>query len=144
MRWTNIPIPEAHLAALIAAIGLHLAIPVRLHPNRWLRRLLGWAALAAGVLLVGWAVAAAGEVEIEEPNALISTGPYALSRNPMYLAWTLLMIGAELLVNTAWMLVCLPAALVATHRTIQQEEQQLERRFDETYRWYKARVRRYI
>src|SRR6266508_2341112 len=118
IRWTNLPIPEAHVAALIAAIALHLVFPVRLLPKRWLRPFLGWSVLGTGLLLIGWAVAESGQTEIEAPAQLITTGPYALSRNPMYVAWTLINIGSTLLVNTVWGLVCLPVALIATHPVI--------------------------
>jgi protein-S-isoprenylcysteine O-methyltransferase Ste14 len=49
-----------------------------------------------------------------------------------------------LLVNTVWVLACLPAALIATHHLIQHEEQQLEKQFGDRYRCYKMQVRRYL
>jgi protein-S-isoprenylcysteine O-methyltransferase Ste14 len=144
IRWKNFPIPEAHVTTLITAIALHLVIPVHLPLRLWVRHIPGWGLLVTGVLLAGWSVMESGETELEATSHPISTGPYALSRNPMYMAWTLINIGIALLVNTVWVLICLPAALIATHREIQHEEQQLEKQFGNQYRSYKMRVRRYL
>ena len=45
-------------------------------------------------------------------NVLISTGPYAFTRNPMYLSLTLLSAGIGVIVNTAWPVILLSAVLM--------------------------------
>ncbi len=145
MRWTNLPIPEVHVRALVAGLILHRLAPVRLLPRARLGHALGWPVLGAGLLLTGWAVAAIGELEIEAPTQLIATGPYAYSRNPMYIAWTLINIGIAFMVNTVWVLMFMSAALIYTHWVvIPREEQHLEGTFGDEYRRYKRRVRRYL
>ena len=67
------------------------------------------------------------------PDRLIDTGPYSLSRNPMYLAWGGICLGYRILVNTWWALILLPPVLLSTHRTILRDEQRLERRFGASY-----------
>jgi protein-S-isoprenylcysteine O-methyltransferase Ste14 len=98
-----------------------------------------------GILLAGWAVAAAKDRDIEKPTEIISSGPYAFSRNPMYVAWTLIYLAIALLVNAWWLIVLLPVLILFTHYfVVRQEERQLEQQFGEPYRQYRSRVRRYV
>ena len=45
-------------------------------------------------------------------GAIVSAGPYAFTRNPMYLSMTLLYAGISAIVNTAWPLLLLPTVLM--------------------------------
>jgi protein-S-isoprenylcysteine O-methyltransferase Ste14 len=89
-------------------------------------------------------VRAAGRVDLERPNQLVDRGPYALSRNPMYVAWTLGYVAVALVAGTAWPLVLLPVVLVMTQVVVLREERSLERRFGDAYRSYRTSVRRYL
>jgi protein-S-isoprenylcysteine O-methyltransferase Ste14 len=142
-RWGNIPIPEAHLAGLGTGI-LQVVRPWSLPWPAWVGHACGWPLLLAGLWLGAWAVRAAGRVDLERPNQLVDRGPYALSRNPMYLAWTLGYVGVALVAGTAWPLVLLPVVLVVTQVVVLQEERSLERRFGDAYRSYRTSVRRYL
>lgn len=63
----------------------------------------------------------------------------------MYLAWTLIVVGVGLLVNSIWVLGFIPLALVYLHVIdIPHEEARLEKTFGEEYLEYKRRVRRYL
>jgi len=78
-------------------------------------------------------------------TALVTGGPYKISRNPMYLGFTLIYLGASVWANALWPLLALPVVLAVTDRgQIAREEAYLERRFGDEYRRYKARVRRWI
>ena len=142
-RWGNIPIPEAHLAGLAVGILLQLITPRSLPWPAWIGHGAGWPLLLAGMWLGAWAVRAAARVDLERPNQLVDSRPYAFSRNPMYVAWTLGYAGAALVIGTAWPLLLLPVVLVATHVVVLREERSLERRFGAAYRSYKTSVRRY-
>ena len=78
-------------------------------------------------------------------TAIIKTGPYRFSRNPIYLSMALLHFGIALWNGTWWMLVTLAVTLWFTTKfVIEREEAYLERRFGEEYVSYKASVRRWI
>ncbi len=77
-------------------------------------------------------------------NALVTDGPFRFTRNPIYLAFTLITVGLAALRNTRWILVLLGPALAVLHKgVIEREERYLEQRFGEDYRRYRRRVRRW-
>jgi protein-S-isoprenylcysteine O-methyltransferase Ste14 len=109
------------------------------------RAAVGLLLLALGVGLIGWSVAAAADRRVDSPAELITQGPYLLSRNPMYLGWTLLHISLGLLANSCWIiLLALPASIVTHFLDVRREEQFLERKFGAEHLRYKQRVRRYL
>lgn len=78
-------------------------------------------------------------------TALVTDGPYRLTRNPMYLGFTLLYLGISFWVNSAWPLFFLPLILVIMQRAvIAREEAYLETLFGDDYRVCRRRVRRWI
>ena len=97
--------PEPHLVGLGAGVVVQAIASWKLSGPAWLRHGVGWPLILAGLSLVAWATRAAADVDMERPNQLIRSGPYAFSRNPMYVAWTLGYAGIALVVGTAWPLV---------------------------------------
>jgi protein-S-isoprenylcysteine O-methyltransferase Ste14 len=77
-------------------------------------------------------------------TALVTGGPYKISRNPMYLGFTLVYLGASVWANSLWPVLALPIVLVVMNRQIAREEAYLERLFGDDFRRYKVRVRRWI
>jgi len=157
-RWSNVPVPEPHVAGLVAGLACHLVWPWRVREGgrsdrvtgRSVRatersvRATGGTLVGIGLLVVGWAVRTVGGGSVERPNALVTSGPYAFSRNPMYVAWTMLYVGVALVANTRWPFLALPAVVAATHRIVRREERSLERAFGDEYRAYRRDVRRYV
>jgi protein-S-isoprenylcysteine O-methyltransferase Ste14 len=143
-RWGNIPLPEAHIVGILASGVLHLALPWSFTGSKWHYSGAGWALVASGVALSASAVRAASTVELEQPSTLISTGPYAISRNPMYVGWTLLYLGSALITRSAWIVASLPVMLGLIHRDILREEHTLEQTFGEEFVRYCKLVRRYL
>jgi protein-S-isoprenylcysteine O-methyltransferase Ste14 len=144
-RWSNIPIPEGHVIPLLVGVALDLWLPLKLVEILWLKHLLGWPLLLLGSLLTAWAVMAFKAMDFSKPTGIIASGPYQFSRNPMYVAWTMLYLGTAMLVNTWWLLIFLPAVIAFTHYlVVRQEEPKLEQKFGEEYREYCGRVRRYL
>ena len=143
-RWSNIPLPEPHVVGLLASGVLHLARPWRLPGSRQLHSGVGWPLVGAGVAISASAVRAASDVDLERPSTLISSGPYAISRNPMYVGWTLLYLGGALITRNAWMVASLSVVAGVIHRDVLREEHTLERAFGEEYVRYRKLVRRYL
>jgi protein-S-isoprenylcysteine O-methyltransferase Ste14 len=78
-------------------------------------------------------------------TALVTTGPYRFTRNPMYLGFTLLYLSTTVWVNTMWPVLFLPLVLLLMHYgVIIREEAYLERVFGEAYQTYRRRVRRWL
>jgi protein-S-isoprenylcysteine O-methyltransferase Ste14 len=114
-----------------------------------------WRWMGAFVVAAGVAVMATGRVAMiragtninptQSANAIVETGPFRFSRNPLYLGLTLLYIGLSLLLNTWWSLFLLvPVWLVMHFFVVRREERYLEEKFGETYLAYRRRVRRYL
>lgn len=143
-RWDNIPLPEPHLAGILTSGVLHLTRPWRLSGSRRLYTIAGWTLAGAGTAISALAVRAASDVALERSSALISTGPYAIGRNPMYVGWTLLYLGAALVTRNGWMVASLPIVVGLVNQEVLREEQILEQTFGEEYLRYRKLVRRYI
>ena len=143
--------PLPYMLTLVGGIILYLLWePWRFFPEPWMGHAVGWPVVASALLLVILAIRTmshAGEdVSVHEPtHTIVSTGPYAFSRNPMYLSLALVYGGIALMVNTVWPVAFLPGVLIFIHYgVIIREESYLERKFGQDYRHYKARVRRWL
>lgn len=81
----------------------------------------------------------------ETPTALVTGGPYRLSRNPAYLGMGLLYAGIAILAGTLWaFLTLIPTLVVMSRGVIAREERYLERKFGAEYLAFKARTRRWL
>lgn len=79
------------------------------------------------------------------PQDLVTDGPFRFSRNPMYLAFTLLVLAGALGVNSWWALIApLLFWLAAALWYIPHEERVLKALFGADYDTYAKRVRRWI
>lgn len=78
-------------------------------------------------------------------TAIISDGPYAYTRNPIYLGMAAFQLGLALALVSPWTLLLLPVvAVVLDVGVIRREETYLEGKFGEPYEAYKAKVRRWL
>lgn len=143
-RCNNIPLPEPHIAGILVSGVLHIARPWKLPGDRWLYSSAGWTLAGTGIGISESAVRTVSKVDLERPSTLILTGPYAISRNPMYVGWTLLYLGAALVARNAWMVASLPIVAGIIHQDVLREEHTLEQAFGEEYLRYRKLVRRYL
>jgi protein-S-isoprenylcysteine O-methyltransferase Ste14 len=143
------PPPLVYLAGLALGFGLEALLPGASLPAvvEWG---VGGLLIVAGVtLLLSFNTAFSRRGTAVEPwkptTAIVTTGPYRLTRNPAYLGMALLYVGIALMSEALWVLVPLPVVLVAIDRgVIALEERYLERKFGREYLDYRARVRRWI
>ena len=76
---------------------------------------------------------------------LVTSGIHGWSRNPIYVGMFLVYIGIGIGVRSPWIVILtLPLAIILRDGVVAREEAYLERRFGDTYRGYKARVRRWV
>lgn len=78
------------------------------------------------------------------PDRLITTGPYALCRNPMYLGHIIFTLGLVGVFRSPLAVLLLLNRIARFSRQAGMDEEQLERMFGEEYRAYRARVRRWV
>jgi protein-S-isoprenylcysteine O-methyltransferase Ste14 len=141
--------PLVYLASIILGAVIQFAAPLPFLPQS-LALPLGASLIVVAIALLASAVAkfrAAGTpVPARKPTTtIVRTGPYRFSRNPIYLAFSLLQLGVAIWVNSLWLLATLVGAVTLMHYVvIPKEEQYLERRFGSQYLQYKASVRRWL
>ncbi len=125
--------------------------------SRWLPLIdLGWPGTVAGLALVfaGVALLALSARQFrrhrttilprETPQAMITSGVYAISRNPIYLADAMILAGLALIWDAASLLLVPVFVAVLTRRFILGEEAGMLARFGAGFTAYAARVRRWI
>jgi protein-S-isoprenylcysteine O-methyltransferase Ste14 len=140
--------PIVFLAAILLGIALNWAWPLSFVPStlRLAGPLVVLGAVALFVLALREFRAAGTSVRgTERTTAIVGTGPYRFSRNPIYVSFTLLVLGLSIWLDDLWLLVTLvPAVGVIAAVVIPREEQFLEHNFHEEYASYKATVRRWL
>lgn len=81
----------------------------------------------------------------EQSNVLVTGGIYRYTRNPMYLGFLCVLIACGFYIKSPASFLVLPLYVWSmTTFQIKAEEQALAQRFDEAYRDYQAKVRRWI
>ena len=84
-------------------------------------------------------------ISLEPQKALITSGPYGFSRNPLYLGGNVfIFFGAALSLGSPAALFITAIHIPLVDLFIRREERQLERQFGEAWIRYKDRVRRWI
>lgn len=115
-----------------------------------IRRGIAFVLVILGLLVDGVAVASLRRKgTAPEPwkptSAIVDSGLFALSRNPIYLGFSLTYVGFAVAMDSAVALcLILPVLIIIDRFVIAREEAYLERKFGETYRQYKQKVRRWL
>jgi protein-S-isoprenylcysteine O-methyltransferase Ste14 len=122
------------------------AVPLLLNPvAAWM----GIVAMAVGVILIVGAQRAMGlawriGIPAKDTPTLITTGPFRVSRNPVFLGILLVAIGIVLAIPNSLALAALGATYIALSVQIRLEESYLEGWLGSSYLDYAARVNRWV
>ena len=149
----KVPPPLLYLLPMLTGFLIQHFVPIRIvtgiAPTKVLN-LVGAAEIFIGAALMAWAVATFRRLQTpviptHPARTLVAEGPFTLTRNPIYLAFSLMYLGVTFVANAFWPLLFLPEAVVLTYLlAIKREEAYLSREFGDSYTAYCARVRRWI
>ncbi len=77
--------------------------------------------------------------------AVVVVGVYSFTRNPIYVAFLLTVLGFAVAANSAWFLLSAVALFVLLHfGVVKREEHYLSAKFGSSYDDYRGRVRRWL
>ena len=149
---SRIPWPPLILAGVLVGawlFGLFLPLP-------WpglddvAARVAGWFLIVLGVGVIAWAILTLkkhGTTVMPHKGAqiLVTDGPFALRRNPIYLGDVFILLGLAIVTANLWFVVfSVVFVVLITWLAVLPEERHLEATFGEEYLRYKERVRRWI
>jgi protein-S-isoprenylcysteine O-methyltransferase Ste14 len=141
--------PFIYLAAILIGLGLDLLQPLHWLPIRatvWIGAPLVLLSIALFIASTRQFKAAGTPVPGNRPTTVIvRSGAYRFSRNPIYLAFSVFVLGLACWLNSLWLLATFAAAVsIMAVVVIPREERYLERRFGAEYLGYKEKVRRWL
>jgi protein-S-isoprenylcysteine O-methyltransferase Ste14 len=143
------PPPLIYGGCVLAGLGLDWLWPVPVLPDP-VQYTVGGTLMAAAFALIAWVLVhfrrARTPIDPYKPTtALITDGPFRLSRNPAYVSLTLLAAGIGVAADSPWVLAATATACgIMHHGVIHREERYLEQIFGEDYARYKETVRRWV
>ena len=133
--------PLLYGSAFVIGLLLHLVFPLHILPIT-LARGIGVVCVLVSFPLALMTFRALSRAHtpvdpLKPTTALVTEGPFRYSRNPIYVALTLLYVGVALLINALWiLLLVVPALVVLRYGVIAREEAYLTRKFGDAYRQY--------
>ena len=143
------PPPLVFLTFMLTAAGAHHFWPMQLGSLSGFRYI-GGVVVILGIFITILARMSFKKAETniapwKPTTKIVSTGIFAYSRNPFYVAFCLISIGIGTFFNSIWILFSfIPSALIIYYIAIKKEEAYLEKKFGEEYEHYKNKVRRWF
>jgi len=145
----KLPPPIIYVTALFLGLALNYFFPITLLPDVW-----GWG-IGIAFMVISGVMASFVVIRYKKSKTtfdvrkiatvLITDGLNRYSRNPGYVALTLLYLGIGFVLNNIWVLgLTVPLLLIIDLWIIRREEHNLKEIFGEEYLQYKSRVRRWI
>ncbi len=141
------------LNQILVALATFLSVKYFPWPKtRWdiLAIILGLIIYLAGIFLAIWAKfmmkskwEMPAELNIKRQNKIIKTGPFSFSRNPIYLGFILIILGAFLVLRS-YTILLIPFVISYFYKVILKEEKILTKHFGKEYLEYKSKVGRFF
>jgi protein-S-isoprenylcysteine O-methyltransferase Ste14 len=142
--------PIAWILAVVAGLALNWLMPLPFLPVGMPAGWIGGVVFVIALVLFAWAIStmtrAGSNVPTNLPTTtIVENGPYRFTRNPIYLAMMLGLVGLAVGFDSLWLLAMLvPFAAVIRFGVVAREEAYLDRKFGDVYRHYRSRVRRWV
>lgn len=146
----KLEIPPVWLAAFIALVWAQARWTPAISYEFPGRTGAGWALVTAGIALALWAIAEltrarTSPIPRRTPSALVTGGPFAYSRNPIYLGDALALTGWTMVVGDLFGLLAVAAFVaVIQRRFILREEAVIAAEFGAEWEAWSARTRRWL
>ena len=145
----GIPLPPGQVVGMVLDTVLQRVRPLPAPPAPRTRKTAGTLLVLAGVVISAWAVVerrrhTTGSFALGRPETLVTSGPYAASRHPMYLGWWLIHAGVAMYRGSSWAAATLPAGMAVEHVGALWEEKALKKEFGPAYGQYMKDVPRYV
>jgi protein-S-isoprenylcysteine O-methyltransferase Ste14 len=143
------PPPLLYFAAVLAGYAANRLLPLPIGDGHLIGTLawifsLVWLALTA-TSIGNFRRSRTSIVPVRPATALVISGPYRFTRNPMYVGMAALTVALALFMNSWWPIAFLVPVLATVQvAVIAREERYLERRFGADYIAYMRRVRRWL
>ena len=142
--------PFIVIGSIFVGVAINRLSPMNILDGRLIGVVAGVILIVASLVIVGWSFRFFARAE-QNPDPMTPTesltfdGPYARSRNPMYVAMFLFQPGVALCANNIWIAAMTICTLAAIHfAVVLREEAYLQKKFGAEYVDYTARVRRYV
>jgi protein-S-isoprenylcysteine O-methyltransferase Ste14 len=148
----RIPVPWVFILAYLIGFVVQLYLPIPV-PSPKVVRICLIAGLVLVIVGVAFAFSALGifkkrsttTIPVETPTSLVTSGPYGVTRNPMYVGLTLIYLGVAGTRAEVWPIIVLPVLLAYVNFiVIPVEERLLRATFGNAYDRYCASVRRWL
>lgn len=142
-----VPPPVVFLLGFLAGMGLDAVLELQRFA---LPGFVGPTLIVLGAALGLWGAATfrrhrTGILPHQAAVTVVTTGPYRLTRNPMYLGLATVYVGTAILLGRVGPLLLMLPTIAALHRlVIAREERYLAIKFGDEYRRYRQRVRRWL
>lgn len=148
----KIPVPWVFILTYLAGLIPQFLFPVKIMSHEIIHsvKLVGAALFVLGALFAAWSLAIFHEARTtttpgESSKKLVTSGPYKISRNPMYVSLTIAYLGEAGLLTQLWPVLFLPLMLLYLNKVvIPLEEEILSKDFKDIYKAYCSKVKRWI
>lgn len=149
---TDFFIPPFALFYIYIVFAAAFGLPIPSAQKFFHSQIVSWAGIslcAAGLILLLWSIISFGRsfrvgIDTTKPDELVTTGAFAMSRNPIYVGFAVILIGQFLIFPNWILLAYLIVAVWLFNRQVLREEAYLRTHYGSSYEAYSRKVQRYL